>query len=222
MKAAVFESFGEPSEVLRVREVPDPKPGPGQVRVRMIAQPDQSVRLAGRPGSVWRPADFAGDAGLRGGRNRRRSRAGPARPLRQGQARRRDQLRRGATGPSSPSSRRGRRGPSRTTSPTSRPPPISSTRPPCWPWSRHVLAVPKGEWLLQSAAGSTLGRMIILLGRHDGFKTLNVVRRREAIDELKSLGGDAVISSADGADRRTSAPHHRRRGRPLRRRPRRR
>jgi NADPH2:quinone reductase len=63
---------------------------------------------------------------------------------------------------------------------------------------RHVLAVPKGEWLLQSAAGSNLGRMIINLGKHDGFKTLNVVRRREAIGELKSLGGDAVISSADG------------------------
>ena len=39
MKAAVFESFGEPSEVLSVREVPLPEPGPGQVRVRMIASP---------------------------------------------------------------------------------------------------------------------------------------------------------------------------------------
>ncbi len=64
--------------------------------------------------------------------------------------------------------------------------------------ARHVLKVPRGEWLLQSAAGSTLGRMMIKLGRHDGFKTLNVVRRREAIDELKALGGDAVISSSDG------------------------
>ena len=64
--------------------------------------------------------------------------------------------------------------------------------------ARHVLAVPRGAWLLQSAAGSTLGRMIIQLGKHDGFKTLNVVRRREAIDELEKLGGDAVISSADG------------------------
>jgi NADPH2:quinone reductase len=52
--------------------------------------------------------------------------------------------------------------------------------------------------LLQSAAGSTLGRMLINLGRHDGFKTLNVVRRREAIAELKKIGGDAVISSSDG------------------------
>jgi len=63
---------------------------------------------------------------------------------------------------------------------------------------RHVLAVPKGAWLLQSAAGSSLGRMIIKLGRHDGFKTLNVVRRREAVEGLKRLGGDAVISSDEG------------------------
>jgi NADPH:quinone reductase-like Zn-dependent oxidoreductase len=63
---------------------------------------------------------------------------------------------------------------------------------------RHVLRVPKGEWLLQSAAGSTLGKMIIKLGRHDGFKTINVVRRSEAKQELSNLGADAVISSADG------------------------
>src|SRR6516164_1411399 len=39
MKAAVFETFGNPSEVLRIRELPDPHPGPGEVRVRMIASP---------------------------------------------------------------------------------------------------------------------------------------------------------------------------------------
>jgi NADPH:quinone reductase len=63
---------------------------------------------------------------------------------------------------------------------------------------RHVLEVPKGEWLLQSAAGSTLGKMIIKLGRHDGFKTVNVVRRSEAKEELTRLGADAVISSSEG------------------------
>jgi len=36
---------------------------------------------------------------------------------------------------------------------------------------RHVLAIPKGEWLLQSAAGSELGPMIIRLARHDGICT---------------------------------------------------
>jgi NADPH2:quinone reductase len=63
---------------------------------------------------------------------------------------------------------------------------------------RHVLAVPRGEWLLQSAAGSELGRMIIRLAKRDGIRTLNVVRRREAVAELKALGADAVIVSAEG------------------------
>jgi NADPH:quinone reductase-like Zn-dependent oxidoreductase len=62
---------------------------------------------------------------------------------------------------------------------------------------RHVLAVPPGEWLLQSAAGSELGRMIIRLAKRDGIKTLNIVRRREAVAELRALGADAVLVSTD-------------------------
>jgi NADPH:quinone reductase-like Zn-dependent oxidoreductase len=63
---------------------------------------------------------------------------------------------------------------------------------------RHVLKVPKGEWLLISAGGSTLGKMIVKLGRHDGFKTLCIVRRSEAKAELAALGADAVVSSSEG------------------------
>jgi NADPH:quinone reductase-like Zn-dependent oxidoreductase len=63
---------------------------------------------------------------------------------------------------------------------------------------RHVLAVPRGAWLLQSAAGGELGRMIIRLAKHDGIKTINVVRRHEAVQELMDLGADEVIVSADG------------------------
>ena len=58
---------------------------------------------------------------------------------------------------------------------------------------RDVLGVKKGDWLINNAAGSALGRMIIKLGRHDGFKTLNIVRRKELIPELKNLGGTEVI-----------------------------
>src|SRR5437660_600000 len=39
MKAIVFDHFGEPGEVLQVRDVPVPEPGRGQVRVRVIASP---------------------------------------------------------------------------------------------------------------------------------------------------------------------------------------
>lgn len=62
---------------------------------------------------------------------------------------------------------------------------------------RHVLAVPRGEWLLQSAASGELGRMIIRLAKHDGIRTINVVRRREAAQELTDLGADAVIVSGE-------------------------
>jgi NADPH2:quinone reductase len=63
---------------------------------------------------------------------------------------------------------------------------------------RHVLAVPRGSWLLQSAAGSELGRMIIKLAKHDGIRTINVVRRRASVAELEQLGADAVVVSTEG------------------------
>src|SRR5438270_1135797 len=39
MKAVVFDRFGDPAEVLHVRDVPPPEPGPGEVRVRMLSSP---------------------------------------------------------------------------------------------------------------------------------------------------------------------------------------
>lgn len=55
------------------------------------------------------------------------------------------------------------------------------------------LAVPKGQWLLQTAAGSALGRQVISLAKHYGFKTINVVRRSAQAQELKDAGADEVI-----------------------------
>jgi NADPH:quinone reductase-like Zn-dependent oxidoreductase len=60
-----------------------------------------------------------------------------------------------------------------------------------------VLDVRPGEWLLQTAAGSTVGQLVIQLGAHVGFKTLNVVRRRSAVEHILSLGGTAVICTED-------------------------
>src|SRR5262249_27139380 len=56
--------------------------------------------------------------------------------------------------------------------------------------TRYVLRVPPGEWLLQTAAGSALGRMVIRLGQRVGFRTVNAVRRREQAEELRRLGAD--------------------------------
>jgi NADPH:quinone reductase-like Zn-dependent oxidoreductase len=59
----------------------------------------------------------------------------------------------------------------------------------------HVLGVGAGERLLQTAAGSALGRMVIRLGKRHRFRTINIVRRGEQADELHRLGADAVICS---------------------------
>jgi NADPH:quinone reductase-like Zn-dependent oxidoreductase len=65
--------------------------------------------------------------------------------------------------------------------------------------TRYVLNVPPGAWLLQTAAGSALGQMVIRLGRQYGFKTINVVRRREQAEELLQAGGDAAICTSHEA-----------------------
>lgn len=69
------------------------------------------------------------------------------------------------------------------------------------PWTSysmlHDLQVPKGEYIIQSAAGSTLGKQVITLAAHFGIKTINIVRRSEQEAELKSLGADEVICSSE-------------------------
>lgn len=59
------------------------------------------------------------------------------------------------------------------------------------------LDVHTGEWLLQTAAGSTVGRLVIQLARHMGIRTINVVRRRGAVEAIKAIGGDEVICTED-------------------------
>lgn len=67
------------------------------------------------------------------------------------------------------------------------------------PWTMYGmlldLQIPKGHYLLQTAAGSVLGRQCIQLAKHWGIKTINIVRRDELTDELFAIGADEVINS---------------------------
>jgi NADPH:quinone reductase-like Zn-dependent oxidoreductase len=51
-----------------------------------------------------------------------------------------------------------------------------------------------GDWILQNAANSGVGRAVIAFAKARGFKTLNVVRRRELVPELQAAGGDVVLT----------------------------
>ena len=55
-----------------------------------------------------------------------------------------------------------------------------------------------GDWVLQNAATSSIGRAVIAIAKARGLKTVNFVRRAELVDEIKALGGDVVL--VDGED----------------------
>lgn len=65
-----------------------------------------------------------------------------------------------------------------------------------WIMVKYELNVPEGAWLLQTAAGSSLGKMVIKLGKRMGFKTISVVRRAETAETIKKLGADVIIDSS--------------------------
>ena len=58
---------------------------------------------------------------------------------------------------------------------------------------REFVALQPGEWVVQNAANSAVGRCVIRLARHFGWRTVNVVRRPELVEELKAEGADVVL-----------------------------
>ncbi len=55
-----------------------------------------------------------------------------------------------------------------------------------------------GDWLIQNGANSSVGRAIIAVAKFLGLKTVYVVRRLEVVPEIEALGGDIVL--LDGPD----------------------
>ena len=62
---------------------------------------------------------------------------------------------------------------------------------------RHVLQVPRGAVLLQTAAGSALSQMVRNLAHADGFRVVDVVRTRAGADRLKQGGSKYVVALED-------------------------
>jgi NADPH:quinone reductase-like Zn-dependent oxidoreductase len=62
--------------------------------------------------------------------------------------------------------------------------------------NRYVSLMP-GDWIGQTAANSAMGQYIIRLAKLAGVKTLNVVRRDEAAEQVRQFGGDRVVLQGD-------------------------
>lgn len=66
-----------------------------------------------------------------------------------------------------------------------------------WALTRSSHQLRKDDWLLQTAAASSVGKLVLQLARVYGFRTINVIRRREQEAVIRSLGGDELICTAD-------------------------
>src|SRR5258705_10994104 len=62
--------------------------------------------------------------------------------------------------------------------------------------NRYVSLMP-GDWIGQTAANAAMGQYIIALAKLAGVKTLNVVRRQEAVEQVRQWGGDRVVLQGD-------------------------
>ncbi len=194
MRAVRFSSFGDPPTVLAVEEVPTPEPGPGQVLVRMQVRPINPSDLFMIQGVYGIKPALPATPGLEG---MGIIEAVSAAVLQWQIGQRVVPL--GANGTwqeyvladsqaliAVPDGVPDHAAAMILANPTS-----------AWLLLHDELKVPQGEWLLQNAANSAVGRFVIQLARRDGIKTINVVRRRDLLEELRALGADQIICEGD-------------------------
>ncbi|MBN9118265.1 MAG: zinc-dependent alcohol dehydrogenase family protein [Planctomycetes bacterium] len=198
MKRVVFDRFGPPAEVLRIEDdVPAPQPGFGEVLVRMLASPVNPSDLMYVAGKYGLKPALPATPGFEGVGVVEATGGGPLAWWRKGKrvAVINDRIGNWAEYTVTkarqvvpvPDEMSDEQAASFFVNPAT-----------ALAMTQDVLKVPRGAWLLQSAAGGELGKMVIRLGYKLAFRTINVVRRREQVEELKKLGADHVIVESDG------------------------
>jgi len=195
MRALRFATVGEPLEVLGIEVVPTPEPGPGQVRLRMTHRPINPSDIYCIKGSYPIRPELPGSPGFEGvgvidalgpGVNGLTfgQRAIPATGMPGTWA---EHLIAPAEGVVPvPEALNDQVAAQAVVNPLT-----------AWAILADELTLTEGDWILQTAAGSTLGRLVIQLAKRRAVRTVNVVRRRAQVQELLDLGADAVICSED-------------------------
>ena len=200
MRAVVHESFGEPSDVLTVREVPLPEPGPREVRVRTLASPIHNHDLWTVRGTYGFKPDLPARAGTEA--------VGVVDALGEGVT----GLQVGqrvATGGSFGAWAEYFVAKAGALLPV--PDALSdetAAQLVAMPFSAisllDSLDLQAGEWLAQNAANGAVGRLVAQLARARDLHVLGLVRRAAGVEELRALDIDDVVAT-DGDDWRDRA-----------------
>ena len=192
--ALIHDRFGEPGEVLRLADLPEERPGEGEIVIRMEAAAMHIADLRTVQGTgpfnptLPRTPGFEGigrvlrvGPGVRGFRPGDRvippsgpgtfceellARAAQCMPAPEGDATQLSLL--------------------------------TINPPTAWVLLHGYADLRPGDWLVQNGANSSCGRYLVSLASEAGVHTANVVRRPEVADELAALGADVVL--VDGPD----------------------
>lgn len=194
MKAFVFDKTGEPSEVLKLQEVDKPAPGRGEVLVRVLLVPVHPMDLHVIRGRFGRQPSLPATPGAECvgviealGAGVTEVKLGARVILINVWGTWKDFL----------------------ISPVDRvvviPDAVSDEAAAqvivnpvtAWMLTKVEHGLKAGQWLTQTAAGSTVGRLVLQLAKAEGFHTINLVRRREQKPEIEALGGDVVLCTED-------------------------
>jgi len=193
-KAICHHEFGKPLEVLRLEEVEQQEPAPGEVRVRLLA-------------ATINPSDYGMIGGSYG-----RLRALPAVAGREGVGVI-DALGRGVSSVGVGARVRfPEEGTWQETAcisvadlqmvPNDVPveqAAISFINPPtAYCLLKKVVDLAPGSWVVQNAGNSAVGLSVIQMAKAMGFKTISQVRREELIEPLKAMGADHVVVEGSG------------------------
>lgn len=196
MKAIIFDTFGIAAEVAKVVDLPEPaEPRAGEIRVAMIAapiHPSDLATTAGRHGAV-KPVgpEPLGSEGI--GRvidcGEGVSHLAPGDLV---AAPSRGTWREIVVGPAKGVARL-----SADAAPLQLA--MARTNPrTAWLMLTRFVALDKGDWIIQNAANSSVGRYLIQLAQAESWRTVNVVRREALVPDLRAAGADIVL--VDGSD----------------------
>ena len=198
INAAVYETHGNPADVLQVESRPWPTPAPGEVIVKMRAAPINPADLNQIEGKYPVRAELPATPGFEGagivadvGADVKSLTSGAlvilphnAGTWRDAVAVKADEL---------------------VVVPTDIQPVhaamLKINPMTAWRLLHDYVELAPGDWLIQNAANSAAGRAVIQIAHELGYKTVNVVRRSELIGELRAEGGDIVLVDSENLRR---------------------
>jgi NADPH:quinone reductase and related Zn-dependent oxidoreductases len=190
MRSASFSSFGKPSDVLKIEDRPLPEPGPGQVRVRMRMSAIHNHDLLTVSGDYGIKPQLPAVAGTEA--------TGVVDAVGEGVTHLQPGQRVAASGQGAWADYYLASAASAVPLPDA----ISdeaAAQMISMPLSAlallDYLEAKPGDWIIQNAANGAVGRTLAMFAKRRGVHVVNVVRRESAVEEMRGLSIDHVVST---------------------------